>query len=194
MPFVNPDATLLDQANRVQALHESICDLWDALGKGEPDARHVNLNNICMATNAALGTLRLWHAAVADEGKGLAVMLGCEQSHLNMIQEDMLRAAKLFLLLEFQFQTETLYATVTKAVGASPAKMGFYNIAKATLEAVGLADADAKLGILTVPAKMRTVCTQMVCIMDTMWQNKSRVSNSSLRTVRKLSAGAGFIS
>jgi hypothetical protein len=102
-----------------------------------------------------MGTLRLWHAAVADDGKSLAVLLGCDQSHLKMVQEDMLRAAKLFLLLEFQFQTETLFAGVTKAVGAAPAKMGFYNVAKTTLEAMGLTGVDAKRRVLTVPAKMR---------------------------------------
>lgn len=156
MPFVNPDATYMHSANRVQGFHEAICDLRDDLGKAAPDARAVNLNNMSMATNSARGTLRVLHWAATGGAGTLVDALGLgDPSHLQVVADDWLRSAKLFLLLECQFQTETLFRSILTGLGRAAKDHGFFKIAKSTLQIADISDAGTKMRTLNVPAMMR---------------------------------------
>jgi len=75
--------------------------------------------------------------------------------YINPVAEDLLRSSRLFLLVEAQFQIETLFRNILLALGKSADKQGFYNVAQDVLAAAGLPDSTAKLRVLNVPAHMR---------------------------------------
>jgi hypothetical protein len=63
-----------------------------------------------MAANAATATLRLFHWAKNGGETALTQAMGLSQpEYINFVAEDMLRSSRLFLLLESQFQIETLF-------------------------------------------------------------------------------------
>jgi hypothetical protein len=55
---MNPDATFLQQADRMNALYQWVGDIRDRSSSSETEARCVNLNNIMMTANASMATLR----------------------------------------------------------------------------------------------------------------------------------------
>src|SRR5262245_47296966 len=139
MTFNNPDASFAEQADRVFALYQQLADVRDKHGTGETDSRRVSLNNIMMAANASMAILRL--LAWAKSGGEQAIINGLGLSkpeYINFIAEDLLRSSRLFLLIEAQFQTETLFRNILLALGESTGKQGFYNIAQDVLTATGI--------------------------------------------------------
>lgn len=157
MAFTNPDTTFTAQATRVNSLLGQIADLRDKYGKEEKDARRVNLNNLMMAANAAEAVLRML-AWAKERGGEAAIISGLQLTKpecINIVAEDLLRSSRLFLLLESQFQTETLFRNILLALGRPSGKTGYYAVADETLTVSGVADKDSKLKVLNVPALMR---------------------------------------
>ncbi len=154
--FLNPDATFAEQADRVLALYQRIGEVRDDHGHDEDDARHVCLNNIMMAANASVSTLRLLHWAKQGGDGVLIQALGLTRpDYINLVAEDLLRASRLHLLVEFQFQVETLFRDIMLVLEQHPGKTGFYNLASELLQIIEIGDGDAKLRLLNVPALMR---------------------------------------
>jgi len=156
MTFENPDSTFAHQAERVHAFYQHVADIRDKHSSEETGARRVNLNNVTMAANAATAMLRLM--AWAKEGGESAMIqaLGlAKPEYINLVAEDLLRSARLFLLLESQFQIETLFRNILVALGQPSTKQGFYNVAADVLKASGLPDVEAKVRILNVGALLR---------------------------------------
>lgn len=116
----------------------------------------MNLNNIMMAANAAVATLRLmfWASTQGEVVMTQALRLS-KPEYINFVAEDLLRSSKLFLLLETQFQAETLFKNILREFGSPATKQGYYNIAEAVLLATGIPNPKDKLKILNVPALMR---------------------------------------
>jgi hypothetical protein len=156
MTFVNPDPNFAQQADHVQGLYQQVADVRDRHGAAETDARRVNLNNVMMAANAATATLRLM-AWAKEGGDGVLIRaLGLARpEYINLVAEDLLRSSRLFLLVESQFQIETLFRNVLLALGRPASKQGFYNVADDVLAAAGVAQPAVKLRVLNVPALMR---------------------------------------
>lgn len=156
MAIVNPDATFAEQANRVDTLYQRVGDIRDRNSSSETDARRVNLNNVMMAANASMATLRLLDWA-KQGGEGVLIIgLGlAKPEYINPVAEDLLRASRHFLLLESQFQTETLFRNILLSLGQPADKQGYYNVSRDVLSAAGLSDLDRKLRVLNVPALMR---------------------------------------
>jgi hypothetical protein len=157
MAFLNPDPTFGHTADRVQSLHERIADVRDEFGEGETDARRVNLNNVLMATGSASATLRLFHWAKFGGGDATLILaLGLAQpAFINLVAEDMLRSSKHFLLLEGQFQFETLLRNVSIALTGGRGAQGFYNLARDVIGRAGLPEPADKLADMNVAALMR---------------------------------------
>ncbi len=156
MPFANPDATFAQQAERVFAFYQQAVDIREKHAAGDNDTRRVSLNNIAMAANAATSALRLMHWA-KHGGEGLLIQaLGlAKPEYINPVADDLLRASRLFLLLESQFQMETAFRNILLALGQPATRQGFHNVADAVLKAVAVADPDLKLRVLNVPALLR---------------------------------------
>ncbi len=156
MNFVNPDATFAQQADRVYGLYQQVASIRGRHGAGDTDARRVNLNNVMMAANAATSTLRLM-AWAKQGGDGVLIQaLGlAKPEYINPVAEDLLRSSRLFLLIESQFQIETLFRNILLAQEESAGKQGFYTVAEDVLAATGVPDSARKLRILNVPALMR---------------------------------------
>jgi hypothetical protein len=154
--FVNPDKSYEEQANRVYAFYDKVGEIRDRFSMGETDARRVNLNNIMMAANAAVATLRLmsWASTQGEAVMTQALRLS-KPEYISFVAEDLLRSSKLFLLLETQFQTETLFKNILRELGSPTTKQGYYNIAESVLLTTGVPDPKDKLKILNVPALMR---------------------------------------
>jgi hypothetical protein len=156
MAFINPDDTFEKIANRVETLHQQICDIRDEHKGKDTDSRCVNLNNVTMATNAAMATLKLWHWATNGGEGTLAKALGlAKPEYITPVSKDHLRSSRLFLLLESQFQIETLFRNILLALGKPANKQGFYTVCKDLLAAVGSTNPTTKLGVLNVAALMR---------------------------------------
>ena len=154
--FLNPDSTFAEQAERVLTLYQRICDVRDDRGHGEGDARHVCLNNITMAAGASVSTLRLLHWAKQGGDGVLIQALGLsDPSYIHLVAEDLLRASRLHLLVEYQFQVETLFRDILLALGKDPGNVGFYKLVKELLREIEIGDPDDKRGLLNVPALMR---------------------------------------
>lgn len=157
MALENPDPTYGHQADRVQLLNELIADVRDEFGRNETDARHVNLNNIMMATGAASATLRLLHWAKFSGGDVhliSALKLG-DPKYINLVGENMLRSSKLFLLLECQFQFEALMRNVLLSLSDERGPQGFYDLAGKVIALTQLPEPDEKLADMNVAALMR---------------------------------------
>lgn len=129
-----------ESAQHVRLLHERIFDLADSTGAPADDARRVNLHNSLRATSAAESSLRLmeWSrlggAEVLINGLGLVAPFG-----FLHFSEDLLRATKHFLVLEYQFQTEALMRNLLLALGLQvPA--GFFQVVTRTLTVLELGD------------------------------------------------------
>jgi len=145
------------QADRVHLLDQQVADVRDQYGHGEVDARRVNLNNILMATGAEIATLRLFHW-IRFEGGERAFMDGlriADHANIRPMAEDMLRVGKHFLLLEAQFQIETLLRNIHLTTLGSTGPSGFYNLAKQAVAFAGLSEPDEKLERLNLPALIR---------------------------------------
>lgn len=156
MNFVNSDPTFAEQADSVRGLYQQIADIRDRYAAGDTDARHVNLNNIMMAANAAIATLRLMQwAKVGGDGLLIQALGLAKPGYINPVTEDLLRSSRLFLLVEAQFQIEALFKNILLALGKPVPMQGFYNIAENVLAAASIADLASKLQILNVPALMR---------------------------------------
>jgi len=154
--FENPDPTFAHQADRVHGLYQFIADIRDKHSSQEADARRVNLNNIMMAANAATTTLRLLSWAKQGGESALIQALGLSKpEYVNFVAEDLLRSTRLFLLLESQFQIETLFRNILIALGQPAGKQGFYNVAQQLLSVSGVGGAETKLRILNVGALLR---------------------------------------
>lgn len=154
--FVNPDKTVGEQADRVHRFYQYVCDARDKHPEGKTDARRNSLNNVAMAANAAVTTLRLidW-ATLGGEAVLVAALRLAKPEFVKLVTEDLLRAARLFLLVETQFQIEAAFRTILMALGKSDDQQGFYNVAKAVLAETGVNDQPIKLRVLSVPAFMR---------------------------------------
>lgn len=157
MTFNNPDPTYGAQADRVAALYDKATDVRDKYRRGETDARHVHLNAVASAAAGAICVLRLLHWAKSEGGEAqfIAAIRLPTPELINMAAEDMLRMARLSLLVDSQFQIEALFTNITKATGAPPARNGFFVAARAALQAAGVSDQGQKLAILMVPAHIR---------------------------------------
>jgi hypothetical protein len=156
MSFINPDATFNDQANRVMVLYQRLGDVREEYVALETDARRVSLNNMMMAANAAAATLKLLSWAKSGGETALIQCLGLARpEYINQVAEDMLRASKLFLLLESQFQTENLFRNILRCVGSPAGTQGFFNVARDVLTFAGIPDIPGKLRVLNVPALLR---------------------------------------
>jgi len=156
MAFENPDPTFAHQADRVHGLYQLVADIRDKHSSDETDARRVNLNNIMMAANAATATLRLlWWAKQGGESVMVQALGLSKPEYINFVAEDLLRSTRLFLLLESQFQIETLFRNILIALGKPGGKQGFYVVANELLSASGISDRDAKLHVLNVGALLR---------------------------------------
>jgi hypothetical protein len=156
MNFLNPDPTFHHQADRVYALYQQIADIRDRHSVTEADTRRVSLNNTMMAANAATATLRLLGWAKQGGNDLLIQALGLSKpEYINPVAEDLLRANRLFLLLESQFQIETAFRNILAALGKPTSKQGFYNVVQAILAGTGIPDAQTKARILNVAAMMR---------------------------------------
>lgn len=156
MPFVNPDKTYGEQADRVLLLYQRMCDVRDKHSLADLDSRRIALNNAAMAANASVSTLRLldWARQSGDATLVAALRLA-RPEFVNLVAEDLLRAGRLHLLLECQFQIESLFRNLLMALGRGRGKQGYYNLAQEVVAASGVADPDSKLRILNVPALMR---------------------------------------
>lgn len=83
--FLNPDSTFAEQADRVLALYRRIGEVRDDHGHDEDDARHVCLNNIMMAANASVSTLRLLHwAKQGGDGVLSQALIGCQTRTISI--------------------------------------------------------------------------------------------------------------
>lgn len=155
MPFVNPDSTFGLQADRVNTLYQRIADIRDRY-PSFIDARRVNLNNVMVAANASIAILRLldW-VARAGEDVLIHELRLAKPEYIKPVAEDLLRASRLFLLLESQFQVEALFRNLLRALGWTTQTIGYYNVANELLAAAGLPNPNAKLRVLNVPALMR---------------------------------------
>ena len=78
-----------------------------------------------------------------------------DPNYINLVAEDLLRASRLHLLVESQFQVETLFRDILLVLEKHPSKPGFYQVAAELLNVVGIGDSGVKLGLLNVPALMR---------------------------------------
>lgn len=145
MTFTNPDATFVQQAERVNTLYQRIGEVRDRRSLSETDARRVNLNNVMMAANASMATLRLLGWA-KQGGYGVLIQaLGLARpEYITPVTEDLLRGSRLFLLLESQFQIETLFHNILLTLGRATEKQGYYNVAQDVISAAGLADPDSE--------------------------------------------------
>ncbi|HEV2055589.1 MAG TPA: hypothetical protein VGV06_10515 [Methylomirabilota bacterium] len=156
MAFENPDPTFAHQADRVYGLCQLVADVRDRHSSVDADARRVNLNNIMMAANAATATLRmLWWAKQGGESVMIQALGLSKPEYVNLVAEDLLRSTRLFLVLESQFQIETLFRNILTALGKPATKQGFYVVAKELLNASGIPDPEARLGALNVGALLR---------------------------------------
>jgi hypothetical protein len=155
MPFVNPDKTFLEQADRVSKFEDACADVIDRQGSLKTDARRIHLENIRSAATASSDILRILHWCEQAGNTSLAGVLGlADATHGQMHQQDLLRAGRLFFLVETQFQIETMFRNILAALGQSVPN-GFYNVAKNVLAASGILDQGAKLDLLNIPALMR---------------------------------------
>ena len=154
--FINPDKTYAEQADRVYTFYDIVGELRDRFGTEETDARKVNLNNIMMAANASIVTLRLmdWTHFQGQDILTQALRL-TKPEYLTFVVDDLLRSSRLFLLLESQFQIESLFRNILRELGLSVTQQGYYNVANSILQHLGIADLSQKLAILNVPALMR---------------------------------------
>jgi hypothetical protein len=153
MAFMNPDATFLQQADRVNTLYHRVGDIRDRSSSSETDARSVNLNNVMMTANAGMATLRLLSWAKRGGDGVLIQALGLARpEYINLVAEDLLRSSRLFLVLESQFQIETLSRNILLALGRRADKRGYYSVAKDVIATTGLADRDLKLRVLNISA------------------------------------------
>src|SRR3989442_15851809 len=126
--FQNPDATFADQADRVFRLYDLVGELRDKLGRNAPDARQVCLNNIMMAANASVATLRILHWAKEGGEPVLTKALGLSKpEYINPVAEDLLRSIRLHLLVEYQFQVEAHLIRVARALGIDQTSTSFFN-------------------------------------------------------------------
>ena len=154
-PFVEPDKTVGDQADRVHRFYQHVCDTRDKHPAGFTDVRRNSLNNVAMAANAGVTTLRLIDWATRGGEPVLVAALCVKPEFLKLVIEDLLRAARLFLLVESQFQIEAAFRTILVALGKPVEQQGFYNLAKAVLTEACVDDSPTKLRVLNVPALMR---------------------------------------
>ncbi len=156
MVFANPDQTFQQQADRVYALYQRIADVRDKHPYQDTDARNANLNNVMMAANSSVATLRLLHWAQQGGDGVLVKALGlAKPEYINPVAEDMLRSSRLFLLLESQFQFEALFRNILLSVNRPADKQGFYSVVRDVLAFANLSDQPRKLQMLNVPALMR---------------------------------------
>ncbi len=156
MPIENPDPTFMQQALRVHALYQQIADIRDGQSVSETDSRRVNLNNVMMAANAAGATLRLLNWIRRSDKVVISQALDLSKpEYVAPVAEDLLRASRLFLLVEAQFQTETLFRNVLAAAGEAGNAKGYYNVARHVIACAGLTEPNRRLRILQVPALMR---------------------------------------
>ena len=156
MAFANPDPTYGHQADRVLKLYEFATGVRDKHGTGDTDTRRVSLNNIAMAANAATATLRLLDWAKKDGEEEMTKALGLSKpEYIAFVAEDLLRASRLWLIVESQFQIETAFRNILAALGKVASTQGFYNLAKDILTVTGIADAARKRKLLNVAALMR---------------------------------------
>ncbi|MCI0706843.1 MAG: hypothetical protein L0Y80_05080 [Ignavibacteriae bacterium] len=156
MAFQNPDPTFSHQADRVHGFYLFLADIRDKHITDDTDSRRVSLNNMMMAADAAMATLRLlsW-AKEGGESTIINILKLSKPEYINLVAEDMLRASRLFLLLESQFQIETLFRNILLALNHPVQKQGFYAIANELLTMTEIADREIKLRLLNVPALMR---------------------------------------
>lgn len=155
-PFNSPDATFAAQADRIFRLYDLVGEIRDSMGRPTPDARHVCLNNIMMAANAAVATLRLFHWAKEGGESVLTKALGlAKPEYINPVAEDLLRSSRLHLLVEYQFQIEALFGAIARAIGVHATTKGFYNVATALASQLPLTDPASMVQLLNVPALMR---------------------------------------
>jgi hypothetical protein len=129
----------------VNTLYQRVGDIRDRSSASETDARRVNLNKVMMTANAGMAMLRLLNWAKRDCDGVLIQALGLARpEYINLVAEDLLRSSCLFLLLESQFQIETLFQNILLALGRRADKQRYYNVAKDVIAA-------AKLRVLNVP-------------------------------------------
>ena len=154
--FENPDATFELQANRLFAFYDFVGEIRDKLDYVAPDTRHVNLNNIMMAANASVATLRLMHwVNLNGEAIFIEALKISKPEYINLVVEDMLRSSRLFLLVESQFQIEALLKNILHEMKIPVKKDGFYNVAELILKETSINDGEKKLKILNIAALMR---------------------------------------
>jgi hypothetical protein len=154
--FSNPDPSFAAQADRVYALYQFIGDVRDRRPLRDTDARCVCLNNIMRAANASVATLRLLHWVQQGADGLLIEALGlASPEYVNLVAEDLLRASRLHLLIEAQFQIEALFRAMLTALGRRPGIEGFFRLAEDLLREVKFPEPEATLRILHVPALMR---------------------------------------
>jgi hypothetical protein len=155
MPFINPDPTYLAQAQRVGIFEDAVADVIDRQSRNEKDSRSIQLQNIRSAATASADILRILHWCEQSGNSNLATVLRlANPGHAEMHSNDLLRCGRLYLIIEVQFQIETLFRNILNALGRNAPK-GFHAVAREVLSASGVVNQVRKLELLNVPAFMR---------------------------------------
>lgn len=148
--------TLADKASRVLTYLHNVLDTRERVNAPEGDARNVMLNNLAAAANGAGGTLLAFdfvgaqHEDVAKRVFRVGALDG-----VRYVAGDAVRAARLFLLLETQFQAENGLRNLLTAIEPQNRSNKFYQIAGRMIELAELQDGDSKKQVLMVPAHLR---------------------------------------
>lgn len=148
--------TLAEKASRVREYLEGVLDLRERTNAPEGDARNVMLNNMAAVANGAGGAL-LAFDYVGQQGEELAagVFRVPNAEGVKYVANDAVRASRLFLLLETQFQIENGLRNLLRAIEPQSRLNKFHQIAGRMIELAQLNDADQKKAILMVPAHLR---------------------------------------
>lgn len=149
-------ATLADKAQRVLEYLHAVLDLRDRVNAPEGDARNVMLNNLAAVANGAGGAL-LAFDSIGAQGEEVAkgVFRVPNPDGVKLVANDAIRAARLFLVLETQFQIENGFRSLLRVLEPAGQASKFYQIARRMLELAQVQDVDAKKGVLMVPAHLR---------------------------------------
>jgi len=155
-PWVSPDNTLEQQAQRVATLYLEVVDLSDGLGVPANDARRVALNNIASAISAEVGILRLIDHINRQTPEVRRHIFGVgSDATFEVVRQDVLTAGRGHLLVESQFQIENALRNVLRTLDPARQIQGFVNIVKEAVGRSGVTDTDAIESVLRTAAKIR---------------------------------------
>lgn len=144
-----------EQAQILRDYRTAVLDVRDKHVFKDHDARGVMLNNLVGPACVYITTLNL-----AAWGGDKAPLLGriLDIQDLNYVQtglDDLFRAAKLYFLVDSQFQIENCLRRLLRILEPANKSHSFYKIGGHVLKACGLADGGSRFQRLYCPAVIR---------------------------------------